>query len=120
MSALFDRIGAARLRAVIADFYDRVFADVMIGYLFAGRDKQRLIDLEWELAARQLGAPQRYTGRPMREVHAPLRIFVGQFDRRLQLLRNTLADHQVDPAVGEAWIAHQLALRDQVIAGACD
>ena len=117
---LFDRIGAERLRAVITDFYDRVFADVMIGYMFTGRDRQRLIDMEWELTARFLGSDQRYTGKPIRDAHAPLKIFVGQFDRRLQILRNTLRDHQVDPAVAQAWIDHQLALRDQVIAGACE
>jgi len=117
---LLSRIGGETLRAVIADFYDRVFADVMIGYMFEGRDKQRLIDKEWELTARFLGGEDRYTGKPIREAHAPLKIFVGQFDRRLQILKNTLRDHQVDPAVAEAWIDHQIALRDQVIAGDCE
>jgi hemoglobin len=116
---LFDHIGADALRAVITDFYDRVFADVMIGYMFTGKDKQRLIDLEWELTARFLGGPHRYTGRPMRDAHAPLRIFGGQFDRRLQLLRNTLADHRIEPAVADAWIDHQIALRDLVVGGDC-
>lgn len=117
---LFDRIGGEQLRAVITDFYDRVFADVMIGYMFEGRDRQRLIDMEWQLTARFLGGEDRYTGKPIREAHAPLRIFIGQFDRRLQILRNTLRDHQVDPAVAQAWIEHQVALRDQVIAGDCE
>lgn len=117
---LFDQIGAEPLRAVITDFYDRVFADVMIGYMFEGKDRQRLIDKEWELTARFLGGEARYTGQPIREIHAPLKIFGGHFDRRLQILKNTLRDHQVDPAIAEAWIDHQLALRDQVVAGACE
>ena len=118
--SLHARLPPERLRAVIADFYDRVFADVMIGYMFAGKDKQRLIDLEVELTSRFLGAPQRYTGRPMREAHAALKIFGGQFDRRLQILKNTLRDHAIDPDVVDAWIDHQIALRDQVVAGDCD
>jgi hemoglobin len=116
---LFDRIGPDTLRAVLTDFYDRVFADIMIGYMFARADKQRLIDKEWELTARFLGGEPRYSGKPMREAHAPHKIFEGQFDRRLQILKNTLRDHAVDREVADAWIDHQLALRDQVVAGDC-
>lgn len=117
---LFDQIGGERLREVIVDFYDRVFADIMIGYMFAHADKARLIEKEWELTARFLGGDQRYTGQPMREAHAKHRIAVGQFDRRLQILKNTLRDHAVTPEIAEAWVQHQLALRPQVEAGECE
>jgi len=114
-TTLFDRIGEAALRAVITDFYGRVFADVMIGFMFHGKDRAHLIDREYELTAALLGAPGvTYRGRPMRAAHAQHTIFGGQFDRRLQILRDTLRDHAVDPEVGEAWIDHQLALRGQI------
>ena len=113
-SELFDRIGGDALRAVITDFYDRVFADVMIGFLFAGKDRRRLIDREWEFTARFLGADLAYQGRSMPEAHARVPILGGHFERRLQILRNTLADHRVDAEVAQAWIDHQLALRAQV------
>jgi hemoglobin len=114
-STLFDRIGAAELRAVITDFYARVFGDVMIGFLFQGKDRRHLIDREYELTAALLGAPGvTYTGRPMRVAHAQHTIFGGQFERRLQILRETLRDHGVDPDVQQAWIDHQLALRGQI------
>lgn len=111
---LFARIGAEALRAVIVDFYDRVFRDVMIGFLFVGKDPQRLIDKEWEFTAHFLGAEVAYTGRPMRQAHAQLPIFGGHFERRLQILRQTLAAHQVDPEVARVWIEHQQALRAQI------
>jgi hemoglobin len=112
---LFDRIGAGALRAVLTDFYGRVFGDVMIGFLFRGKDRQHLIDREYELTAALLGAPGvAYTGRPMRTAHAQHTIFGGQFERRLQILRETLRDHAVDPGVQQAWIDHQLALRRQI------
>ena len=115
MSApLYDEIGPEKLRAVIADFYDRVFADVMIGFLFIGKDRQRLIDKEVELTARFLGADIRYTGKPIRAAHARSPIMGGHFDRRLQILRETLAAHEVDPDVREAWLQHNVALREQV------
>jgi hemoglobin len=114
-SELFDQIGGDALRAVIADFYDRVFRDVMIGFMFQGKDKQLLIQREWELAAALLGAPGvTYTGRPMRVAHAQHTIFGGHFERRLQILRETLADHHVAPAVQQAWIDHTQSLRSQI------
>jgi hemoglobin len=111
---LFDKIGDAKLRAVIEDFYSRVFGDVMIGFLFEGKDRQRLIDKEYEFTAHLLGADVKYTGRPMRVAHAQSPIFGGHFERRLQILRETLNDHAVDSDVAKAWIDHSLALRAQI------
>ncbi|HWO20976.1 MAG TPA: hypothetical protein VNO30_19550 [Kofleriaceae bacterium] len=113
--ALFAKIGEAKLRAVLADFYGRVFADVMIGFLFAGKDRAHLIEREYELTAKLLGAPGIvYRGMPMRTAHGKHTIFGGQFERRLQILRETLADHDVDPEVRRVWIEHTLALRPQI------
>jgi hypothetical protein len=91
-----------------------VFGDLMIGFLFEGKDRQRLIDKEWELTARFLGADVEYTGRPMRQAHAASPIFGGHFERRLQLLRQAMAAHDVDPDVARVWIEHQQALRSQI------
>jgi hemoglobin len=109
--ALFDRIGGDALRAVIADFYDRVFDDIIIGFLFTGKDKQRLVEMEWQFTAKFLGADLPYRGKSMPEAHKRVPILGGHFERRLQILRNTLADHHVDPEVQKAWIDHQLAMR---------
>ncbi|ACY12821.1 group I truncated hemoglobin [Haliangium ochraceum] len=119
---LYDKIGPDALRAVIVDFYERIFADVMIGFLFLGKDRARLIEKEFEFTARFLGGDVRYTGRPMRAAHAASPIMGGHFDRRQQILRETLAAHEVDPEVREAWLAHTQALRKQVTTdaeGAC-
>jgi hemoglobin len=114
-SSLFDLIGGDALRAVISDFYDRLFPDVMIGFMFEGKNKQQLIQREFEFTAGFLGAPNiAYTGRPIRAAHAQHTIFGGHFERRLQILRETLADHQVPEAVQKAWIEHTQSLRSQV------
>jgi hemoglobin len=110
----FEHIGAEPLRRVIADFYDRVFADVMIGFMFAGKDKARLVQLEWELAARMLGGAVAYTGRPMRTAHANVPVFGGHFARRLQILRETMRDHGVPEDVQQIWLEHSEALRSQI------
>ena len=111
---LFAKIGPEKLRAVIADFYDRIFADVMIGFLFQGKSKQTLIDREYEFTANLLGGDVKYTGRPMRVAHAQSPIFGGHFERRMQLLRETLRDHAVDQDVQRVWIDHAFALRAQI------
>jgi len=113
--ALYDKIGADKLRAVITDFYDRVFEDVMIGFMFQGKPKQHLIDREWEFAANFLGASDvKYTGRPLHAAHANHTIFGGHFKRRLQILRETMRDHDVDADVQRSWIDHTNALRAQI------
>lgn len=115
MAALYDKIGGDALRAVVTEFYRRIFADTMIGFLFHGKDRQRLIDKEWEFTANLLGAPGvKYTGRPMRKAHAASPILGGHFERRLKILRDVLAEHAIDPEVQAAWIDHTLALRNQI------
>jgi hemoglobin len=111
---LFARIGEAKLREVVTDFYSRIFGDVMIGFLFEGKNRQHLIDREVEFTAGFLGGDMKYTGRPMRVAHAASPIFGGHFERRLQILRETLAAHAVDPDVQRVWIEHTLALRAQI------
>jgi hemoglobin len=114
MTTPFDRIGGEALRRVLEDFYARVLADPMIGYLFAASNVHRLIQKEWELTARLLGAPQRYTGRPIGEAHAGRRILGGHFARRQRILDEVLEAHGVDPEVRRVWREHNDALRAQV------
>ena len=114
--------GPERLRAVLVDFYDRVFDDAMIGFFFKGKDKQRLVQKELELALQFLGADVEYTGRPIREAHAAHRIMGGQYGRRLQILKESMAAHDLPQEVQAAWVEHTEALRSQVTrnaAGEC-
>jgi hemoglobin len=111
---LFAKIGEAVLRTVVTDFYSRLFGDVMIGFMFEGKNRQHLIDREVEFTAGFLGGNMTYTGRPMRVAHAATPIFGGHFERRLEILRQTLRDHAVDPDVQKVWIDHTLALRSQI------
>lgn len=112
----FERLGGEPvLRAILTDFYDRVFADVMIGFMFKGRDRARLVELETQFTARALGADVAYEGRGMRQAHASVPILIGHFQRRYQILRETLADHAVDPDVMEAWLGHSRALQRAVL-----
>jgi hemoglobin len=112
---MYDRIGGeAGLRAIIGDFVDRVFEDVMIGFFFRGVERERLKELEFQHAAQHLGAEIAYHGRPLASAHARHRIMGGQFSRRKELLRKTLVQHGVAPDIIEAWLAHIESLRSQI------
>jgi hemoglobin len=113
---MFERAGGAeRLRAVLTDFYDRVFADTMIGFLFRGKERARLIEKELEFTLGTMGATVPYTGRPLDRAHASSPILGGHFDRRQQILRETCDDHGLPPEVRDFWLAHNETLRTLVV-----
>jgi hemoglobin len=117
----FDALGGeAALRAIIDHFVDRIFDDVMIGYLFRAADRERVKAKEYEFAALHLGAHVTYSGRAIPEAHRAHRITGGQFMRRLQILKETLKKFQVPADISEHWVLHTLSLQAQVTDNALD
>jgi hemoglobin len=120
-SDLLNQLGGVEgLRVALTRFYDRVFIDPMIGYLFTGQDKQRLIEREVEWTARAFGAELPYEGRPLREAHRHHPIRRGHFHRRNQILREVLAALRLPPEAARAWIAHSESLERAILGGATD
>lgn len=123
-SSLFEQAGGeAGLRRVVNRFVDRIFDDVMIGYLFVAADRERVKQKEFEHAAEHLGGPVHYTGRPLSAAHAPHHIRGGQFMRRIQILKETFAEHGLPDAVQQSLLSHNLELRPLITAdddGICD
>lgn len=121
---LFELVGGEPgLRRVIDRFVDRVFDDVMIGYLFRAADRARVKQKEFEHAALHLGGPFPYTGRPLASAHAPHRIRGGQFMRRIQILKETFRELDVPSAVADSIIEHNLSLRAHITSdddGVCE
>ena len=116
-STLFDELGGEpALRAIIDDFVGRIFRDMMIGFFFRNSDQRRIAELEYQHAAEHLGGPVKYRGKPLGQAHGPHRIMGGQFNRRRELLRKTLADHKAPEHVIAAWLAHNDALRSVITA----
>ena len=117
MTTLFDQLGGEPvLRAIMDRFVDKVVTDPMIGYLFKKTNRRRLKVKEYEHAALHLGAPSvTYTGRPIDTVHAPPPISGGHFDRRLQLLKETLDEFNAPEQVREHWISHTESLRHEIV-----
>ena len=112
---LYEQLGGEqKLRAVIDDFVDRVFDDLMIGFFFVAADKDRIKRFELQHASALLGGPDAYGGRPLRQAHAAHPIRGGHFARRMQILRQVLAKHGVPPEVQQRWIDHDMALAGQI------
>ncbi|MGE5218506.1 MAG: group I truncated hemoglobin [Chloroflexota bacterium] len=122
--SLFEKLGGeSRLREIIDTFVDRIFADRMIGFFFRNADRCRIKELEYQLAAKFLGADIEYTGRPLGRVHANHPIMGGHFARRRQIFKETLEFYQVADAIKDALLRHTDALRAQItpeIGGGCD
>jgi hemoglobin len=109
---LFQRLGGeAKLREIIDAFIDRVFADRMIGFFFRNADRERIKEMEFQLAAEFLGAEIKYSGRPLAKVHAKHPIMGGQFARRRQIFKETLELFNVEEEIKTALLLHTDALR---------
>lgn len=114
-ATLFDRLGGEiKLRQIIDEFIDRVFADRMIGFFFRNADRARLKELEYQLMASSLGAEVRYEGRPLARVHANHPIMGGHFARRRQILKETLESFQVPEEIQSVILSHTDRLRPQI------
>ena len=114
--SMYEQIGEQKLRDVISDFVDSVYADTMIGFFFDNFDKDRLKRHEFQFTARALGADLPYEGRPIRTAHAKHPIMGGQFNRRITLLREALQAHSVAAEIVDHLVAHTEKLRPLVTA----
>jgi len=111
----FELIGGEDgLRAVILEFIDRIYGDIMIGFFFSRVNRERLTEMEYQHAAAHLGGPVTYTGRGMREAHKKHRVMGGQFERRKKILSDVLVRQGVDEGVRERWLLHLETLRAEV------
>lgn len=116
MGSVFEQLGGLDgLRTILADFYDRLYADMLIGFLFQPHPKAHLVEMQARFMGRALGGDVEYDGKPVREAHAELPILPGHFDRRHTILKQTLEDHGVPDEAKRAWISLDLRLRPLIL-----
>ena len=112
---MFEQLGGmAVLQRIVDVFVDRVFDDVMIGYLFRHVDKKHIKAMETQFAAEFFGANIKYKGRNLKEAHAIHKIKGGEFARRKQILSDVLDHFQVEASIKQAWLDHTESLRAQI------
>ena len=89
--SLYERVGGEPAVArMVFDFYRRVFADPLLSPFFQGIEADRLQTMQREFFSAALDGPVRYTGCPMRQVHAGLGIELRHLRAFLDHLMETL------------------------------
>ena len=117
MLSLYERIGPEVIRRSLTLFYERAFADGIIGHFFFGKDRLHITEMQIEFATAMLGGPRHYRGRPLAAAHAQLDIRRPHFMRRQTLLREVLDEVGVAPELRDAWLGLEEALRPVVTRG---
>lgn len=97
-------------------FYTRIFADTMIGFMFADVELDAIVAHQVQYTRARLGNEKvRYQGKPIRAAHQPFPILSGHFNRRHQMLKEVLREFDVPEHVFAAWIELEQSLRDLVV-----
>lgn len=108
--------GAERLEAMLRVFYDRLYDDVLVGFLFQPHDKEKLVRSQYDYVTAHLGDRSgTYCGPTIRKSHARVPVLPGHFDRRHKILADLLVEWDVPEHVQREWLALDRSLRKFVV-----
>lgn len=108
--------GEETLAALIREFYDLLFEDVLVGFLFQPHDKERLITSQIAYLKAHLGDRSGvYDGPTIRRAHEKVPILPGHFDRRHKVLTDLLERWNVPEHVKAEWLTLDQSLRQFVV-----
>jgi hemoglobin len=117
LRALFQRIGGETgLLETLNDFYQRMSQDVMIGFFFEGKDLGAIAAKQAEFLMKAMGVTSSYRGKAPAQAHSALPpILAGHFDRRIQILRETLRARGLNDADIRTWTTFENAFREGIV-----
>ncbi len=116
--SLYDRLGGFKfLRRIISDFYDRVLENDDLSPYFENTDMAHLIDHQTQFFAMLLGGPASYTDEQLRNIHLRLGIKGHHFNLVVDLLVDTLEDHELEQEHIDAIVAALEARRSSIVVG---
>ena len=107
--------GREEVERLVRAFVHASSKDFIVGFFFEGKDLERIILHETEMAVAHLGGPSRYSGRPLRAAHGPLKINRGHFRRRLAILRTILRAEGAPEDIIDRWIESNRGLESSVV-----
>ncbi|MCP5463912.1 MAG: group 1 truncated hemoglobin [Deltaproteobacteria bacterium] len=103
------------LQKVVSSFYQKLFNDTMVSFLFANTNKEKLIQTQTDFLAKAFGISQSYAGKPPASAHTHLKILPGHFDRRLKILEETLNESHLPKQAIDDWLKLENSFRNKII-----
>lgn len=94
---IFDRYGGFRkISKIVISFYDKITTSPITQRYFENVNMKRLIDHQTKFVSSMMGGPASYTNEHLERVHAHLGITEEAFYEAVDLLKDTLEDHDFD------------------------
>ena len=91
---IFDRYGGfAKISRVVMSFYDKMTSSPITKKYFENINMKRLIDHQTKFISSMMGGPASYTNEHLERVHAHLGITNIAFEESVDMLEETLEDH---------------------------
>ena len=116
--SLYHRLGGFKfVHRILSDFYDRVLEDDDLSPYFEKTDMAHLIDHQTQFFATILGGPASYTDEQLRNIHVRMGIKDRHFSLVVDLLGDTLEDHELEQEHIDAIVAALEARRGAIVEG---
>jgi hemoglobin len=113
--SIFERYGGfVAVRKVISAFYDKVLDSPQLSRHFTGVDMRGLIDHQTKFVTYIMGGPARFSDAQIERVHARLGVTRAEFREAVDLMAETLEDHDFAAADVEQ-IRHELVRRERLV-----
>jgi hemoglobin len=92
--SIFERYGGfAKISRVVMSFYDKMTSSPITKKYFENTNMKRLIDHQTKFISSMMGGPASYTNEHLERVHARLGITNVAFNESVDILEETLEDH---------------------------
>lgn len=117
--ALWAALGeGVRLRAMLEDFYARVFADARLRPFFEGVTQERVVDKQYSFLREVFTGERCYFGDRPRNAHHWMVISDELFDYREELMTRVMREHGLAEEHVQAWRAVHEVFRKQIVKSA--
>jgi hemoglobin len=95
--SVFERYGGfSKVSRVVTSFYEKMLDSPVTSPYFANTDMRRLIDHQTRFIATVMGGPASYTDDHLARVHRERGISEQAFSETVELLRETLEEHDFE------------------------
>ncbi len=114
---LFDQYGGfAKISRIVTDFYNKVLDSPVLAPFFAHTDMKRQIDHQTKFIATLMGGPASYTNEHLERVHAHLNITESAFQELINVMRETLEDHNMGEEDIQQVVNEMVSRKNYIIA----